>query len=80
MNILLSAIEPSADRLGAELLAELARRGVRVRVRGLGGPLLQAQGLIPVAPLAPAAMGFIEVLRHLGALRRRAGRRAERRR
>ncbi len=70
MNLLLSAIEPSADRMGAELLAELSRRGVPLRVRGLGGPLLRAQGLVPVAPLAPAAMGLVEVIRHLGALRR----------
>ncbi|MSQ03885.1 MAG: hypothetical protein EXR71_18685 [Myxococcales bacterium] len=70
MNLLLSAIEPSADRMGAELLAELSRRGVAVRARGLGGPLLRAQGLVPVAPLAPAAMGVVEVLRHLRALRR----------
>lgn len=70
MRLLLSAIEPSADRLGAELLAELHRRGVQVQARGLGGPLLVEQGLVPVSPLAPPAMGLVEVLRHLGQLRR----------
>ncbi|GDX78509.1 lipid-A-disaccharide synthase [Deltaproteobacteria bacterium] len=70
MRLLLSAIEPSADRLGAELLVELRRRGVQVQARGLGGPLLISQGLSPVSPLAPPAMGLVEVLGHLGALRR----------
>lgn len=70
MRLLLSAIEPSADRLGAELLAELHRRGVQVAARGLGGPLLVSQGLTTVSPLAPPAMGLVEVVRHLRQLRR----------
>ncbi len=70
MRLLLSAIEPSADRLGEELLAELRRRGAQPAVHGLGGPRLLAAGLSPVATLAPPAMGLTEVLRHLGQLRR----------
>ena len=70
MRLLLSAIEPSADRLGAELVAELRRRGVPLTLTGLGGPCLQAAGLVPLAPLAPPAMGLWEVLAHLGAIRR----------
>lgn len=70
MRLLLSAIEPSADRLGAELLAALASRGAQVQVSGLGGPLCRAAGLRPVAELAPPAMGVVEVVRHLGAIRR----------
>lgn len=70
MRLLLSAIEPSADRLGGELLTELHRRGVQVQARGLGGPRLIEQGLSAVSPLAPPAMGLVEVLRHLGQLRR----------
>ena len=70
MRLLLSAIEPSADRLGAELLEELGRRGVQVQASGLGGPALRAAGLDTVAPLAPPAMGLVEVLGHLGAIRR----------
>ena len=70
MRLLLSAIEPSADRLGAELVAELRRRGVALELSGLGGPRLQAEGLVPLVPLAPPAMGLVEVLSHLGAIRR----------
>ncbi len=70
MRLLLSAIEPSADRLGAELLAEMHRRGTQLQVEGLGGTGLVAAGLRALAPLAPPAMGLIEVLAHLGKLRR----------
>ncbi len=70
MRLLLSAIEPSADRLGAELVAELRRRGVPLELRGLGGPRLAAEGLVSLVPLAPPAMGLVEVLAHLGAIRR----------
>lgn len=70
MRLLLSAIEPSADRLGAELLAELHERGAPVQVEGLGGTGLVAAGLRALMPLAPPAMGLIEVLAHLGKLRR----------
>lgn len=77
MRLLLSAIEPSADRLGAELLDALAARGVQAQVRGLGGPLCRAAGLDAVAPLAPPAMGLVEVVRHLGAIRRQRAALAE---
>lgn len=75
MNLLISAAEPSGDRLGAELVAALRRRlGNRepVRVRGLVGPLLEAEGAerVPGAAWVPPAMGVTEVVGHLGALRR----------
>jgi lipid-A-disaccharide synthase len=70
VRLLLSAVEPSGDRLGAELLGELRRQGVQTAASGLGGAALLAAGLVPVAPLAPPAMGLVEVLRHLGAIRR----------
>lgn len=69
MRLGLSAIEPSADRLAAELLRTLAAQG-QVRAWGLGGTTSVAAGLEPVAPLAPPAMGLWEVLQHLGAIRR----------
>jgi len=77
VRLLLSAIEPSADRLGAELLGALAARGVQAQVRGLGGPLCRTAGLDAVAPLAPPAMGLVEVVRHLGAIRRQRAALAE---
>lgn len=70
MRLHISAIEPSGDALGAELLDEFARRHLQVRATGLGGLRLQAAGLLPVHDLAPPAMGLVEVIRHLGAIRR----------
>ena len=70
MRLHLSAVEPSGDALGAELLAELTRRGVQVRATGLGGSMMQSEGLSPVCTLAPPAMGLVEVVRHLAAIRR----------
>lgn len=70
MRLHLSAIEPSGDALGAELLREFTRRKLQLRVTGLGGPRLLAAGLGSVHPLAPPAMGLVEVIRHLGAIRR----------
>lgn len=70
MRLHLSAIEPSGDALGAELLGEFTRRKLQLRVTGLGGPRLLAAGLGSVHPLAPPAMGLVEVIRHLGAIRR----------
>lgn len=66
MRLLISAVEPSADLLGAELLAALGQ----VNVRGLGGPRMRAAGLQPLLPSRPHAMGLVEVLRHLPAIRR----------
>lgn len=75
LRIVVSAAEPSGDRLGAELIAALrAKLGQRrgLEVTGLVGPLLQAQGatMVPGAAWLPPAMGAVEVLRHLAGLRR----------
>ncbi|MBM4367479.1 MAG: lipid-A-disaccharide synthase [Deltaproteobacteria bacterium] len=69
MRLGLSAIEPSADRLGAELIVALRRHG-QVATRGLGGERMAATGFERVCPLAPPAMGLWEVLAHLGSIRR----------
>lgn len=75
LRVLVSAVEPSADRLAAELVEALSRRLGNQRaleVGGLGGPLLGALGqrLAAGARWLPPAMGVAEVLGHLGGIRR----------
>lgn len=74
-RILVSAVEASGDRLGAELIVAMrALTGNRepIRFEGLVGPQMAAAGAVMVegAAWAPPVMGGVEVLRHLGALRR----------
>ncbi len=45
MKILLCALEPSADALGAALMASLRERRPDIEFIGCGGPLMAAQGL-----------------------------------
>jgi lipid-A-disaccharide synthase len=70
-RILVSAQEASGDRLGAELIDAMAAR-TRFEVHGLGGPALLGAGVMALpgsVPMDPV-MGLVEVLRHLGDLRR----------
>jgi lipid-A-disaccharide synthase len=62
--IFLIAGEPSGDALGASLIAALRERsGGRLRVAGIGGELMQAEGLVSLVPLADLAVaGVAEVL------------------
>ncbi len=66
MRLLISAVEPSADVLGGELLAGLGQ----IDAMGLGGEHMRLAGLRALAPQRPHAMGLVEVLRHLPAIRR----------
>ncbi len=56
--------EPSGDALGARLMQALRRRsGDRVRFSGIGGPLMEAEGLVSLLPIKELAiMGMLEVL------------------
>src|SRR5712691_1538272 len=56
--------EPSGDALGAALIAALRERtGGRLRVAGIGGELMAAQGLDSLVPLGDLAVaGVAEVL------------------
>lgn len=56
--------EPSGDALGAALIAALRERtGGRLRVAGIGGELMAAQGLDSLVPLSDLAVaGVAEVL------------------
>ena len=68
-TLLLSAVEPSADALGAAVLRALQPRGWTAV--GLGGPALRAAGLVPLAHMEDVvAMGLGDVLLRLPALLR----------
>ncbi|MCZ6604741.1 MAG: lipid-A-disaccharide synthase [Alphaproteobacteria bacterium] len=68
LHIALIAGEPSGDALGAGLMAALkAKTNRRVRFSGVGGPLMEAQGLASLFAYDElAVMGFVEVVPKLG--------------
>jgi lipid-A-disaccharide synthase len=71
MVIGIVAGEPSGDRLGAGLMRHLRRHIPGVTFVGVGGDLMLAEGLEPVAPMAALSMnGFIEPIRRLPRLLR----------
>ncbi|MCA3244652.1 MAG: lipid-A-disaccharide synthase [Alphaproteobacteria bacterium] len=62
-TILITAAEPSGDRQGGALMAELNRRDPNLRWVGVGGPQMTAQRLTSAFPLADVAvMGLAEVV------------------
>jgi lipid-A-disaccharide synthase len=62
-HLFLIAGEPSGDRLGASLMAGLRTLAPDVRFSGIGGPLMQAEGLHSLFPMSDLAiMGIAEVL------------------
>lgn len=62
-TIFIVASEPSGDRLGGALMAELNQRQPSLRWVGVGGPQMAAQGLTSVFPLTDlAVMGLAEVI------------------
>jgi len=71
VRIGLVAGEPSGDMLGARLLAALRQRFPDLVVEGIGGPLMEAQGLHSIVPMERlSVMGFVEPLRRLPELLR----------
>ncbi|MBI4364436.1 MAG: lipid-A-disaccharide synthase [Candidatus Latescibacteria bacterium] len=71
MRLIISAGDPSGDRLGADLLGALRKRGVSFEAAGIGGPRLRAEGLQAAASMeSVAVMGFAEILGHLPAIHR----------
>ncbi|MDB5483374.1 MAG: lpxB [Caulobacteraceae bacterium] len=63
---MLVAVEPSGDSLGAALAAALRRRlGRGLRLVGVGGPLMAAQGL--ASPFDPSALAVVGVFNALAA-------------
>ena len=63
LTIMLCAGEPSGDALGGALMAELRKLRPGVRLIGVGGPAMRAQGLVSFFDIAEiAVMGIREVL------------------
>jgi lipid-A-disaccharide synthase len=72
MRLYLVAGEPSGDRLGAALKAGLRQLAPEVRFGGIGGPLMQAEGMESLFPMDElSVMGIAEVLPKYPHLRRR---------
>jgi len=70
-HLFLIAGEASGDRIGAELMASLKQKG-KVRFSGIGGPLMEAQGMESLFPMEELSlMGFYSIFRALPNLRRR---------
>lgn len=72
LKLFLIAGEPSGDRLGAALMAGLRSLVPGVEFEGVGGPLMQAEGMTSLFPMAElSVMGIAEVLPKYFALKRR---------
>lgn len=72
MKLFLIAGEPSGDKLGAALMAGLKTLAPDVRFAGVGGPLMQAEGLASLFPMEElSVMGIAEVLPQYRTLMRR---------
>jgi lipid-A-disaccharide synthase len=70
--VYLIAGEPSGDALGGRLMAAMRTRRPELRFAGVGGPLMQDQGLASLFPMRDLAlMGLMEVLPRLRQVRRR---------
>ena len=77
MKLLLIAVEPSGDRLGAALMAGLQSL-TQVEFTGVGGPLMQAEGMQSLFPMEDlSVMGIAEVLPKYFPLKRRIRQAAE---
>jgi lipid-A-disaccharide synthase len=76
VKVLVSAMEPSGDRLAAELVEELGRR-MPVSAEGIAGPRMRAAGVRPLARMEECcAMGIAEVIGRLPAIARARGKMA----
>lgn len=63
MRVFLVAGEPSGDRLGGALMEGLKTPVPEVEFDGVGGQLMQAQGLRSRFPMSElSVMGLVEVL------------------
>ncbi len=72
MQVFLVAGEPSGDRLGAALMAGLKQLVPDVSFHGIGGPLMEAQGMTSLFPMSELSlMGIVEILPKYRHLRRR---------
>lgn len=66
MKIGIVAAEPSGDLLAAGLMAEIRKSHPTVVFEGIGGPLMQSQGMDSWYPMERLSiMGLVEVIKHL---------------
>jgi len=71
-HIVIIAGESSGDALGGELIKELRARQTDMRISGIGGPSMTAQGLDSIFPMADiAVMGLREIVPRLVPIMRR---------
>ncbi len=64
LKIMLAAVEPSADSIGASLMREIKALAPVISFTGCGGPEMQREGLVSTFPIdAFAVMGATDVLR-----------------
>ncbi len=78
MKFFLIAGEPSGDQLGAALMAGLRTLADDVEFCGIGGPLMQAQGMDSLFPMDELSlMGFWEVIPKYRHLKRRIAQTAQ---
>ncbi|WP_109464473.1 lipid-A-disaccharide synthase [Albibacillus kandeliae] len=72
MRVFLIAGEPSGDRLGGALMEGLRQLAPGISFEGVGGPLMQAQGMTSLFPMEElSVMGLAEVLPKYRHLKRR---------
>ncbi|PTX55893.1 lipid-A-disaccharide synthase [Litoreibacter ponti] len=72
MKVYLIAGEPSGDRLGAALMAGLRQLDPEVQFQGIGGPLMEAEGMVSLFAMDElSVMGLAEVLPKLRTLFKR---------
>ncbi|SNS79774.1 lipid-A-disaccharide synthase [Tropicimonas sediminicola] len=72
MRIFLVAGEPSGDKLGAALMAGLKQLAPGVEFHGVGGPLMEAEGMQSLFPMAElSVVGLAEILPKYFQLKRR---------
>lgn len=71
--IWLIAGEPSGDLIGAGLIAALRKRtGGRLRIAGIGGEAMAAEGLESLFPISDiAVMGLVEIIPRIPLIKRR---------
>jgi lipid-A-disaccharide synthase len=72
VKLFLIAGEPSGDRLGAALMAGLRTLAPQMEFSGIGGPMMQAEGMHSLFPMDElSVMGIAEVLPKYFPLKRR---------
>ena len=77
-RLFLIAGEPSGDRLGAALMAGLKAMEPDLEFHGIGGPLMQAEGLQTLFPMEElSVIGLAEILPRLRSLLRRVSETAD---